>query len=81
VELEGKQPIINTLLNPAHHMKGICENERICLEVRRMSVRGYGWILVHDEPHKAHGCMTAQQECVRVRAGKDRVCISYTEMI
>jgi len=36
---------------------------------------------VREEPYKLRGSMKARQECVGPRAGKDRLCISYNEMM
>ena len=80
LELEGRQPIIKTPPHVAWHPKGIREKERFWLEVRRERVTGCEWLPSHDEPHKLHGSMKDRQECMRPRAGKDRVCISYNEM-
>jgi len=44
-------------------------------------MRGYEGIPGHDEPHILRGSTKARQECMRPRAGKDRVCISYIEMM
>ena len=81
VEIEGRLPIINTPPHLAWHPKGILEKEWFWLEERRKRVRGYEGKPGHDEPHKLHRSMKAWQECVRPRAGKDRVCISYNAMM
>jgi len=65
VELEDKQPIINTPLHLAWHPKGILEKQRFLLEEGRKRVRGYGWIPGHDEPHKLRGSMNVWKECMR----------------
>jgi hypothetical protein len=80
VQLVRRQPIINTPPHLASYLKGIHEKEMFLLEERRKRVRGYEGISGHDEPHKFRGSMNAWQECVRPRARKDRVCISYNEM-
>jgi len=61
VELEGRQPIINTPLHLAGHPKGIGEKEWFWLKERRKRVRGYEGIPGHDEPHKLCGSMKAWQ--------------------
>jgi len=62
VELEGRQPIINTSSHLAWYPKRIREKEWFYLEEGRKRVRGYGGIPGHDEPHKLLGSMKAQQE-------------------
>jgi len=81
VELEGSQPIINTPPHLMWHPKGIREKDRFWLKEYRKRVRGYEGIPGHDELHKLRGSMNAWQECMGPRAGKDRVCISYNEMM
>jgi len=44
-------------------------------------VRGNKGIPRHNESHKLLGSMKARQECMRPRAGKDGVCISYNAMM
>jgi len=65
VELEGRQPIINTPPHLTWHPKGILEKERFLLEERRKRVRGYAGIPGHDELHKLRGSMNAWKECMR----------------
>ena len=65
VELEGRQPIINTLPHLAKHPKRILEKEPFWLEERRKRVRGYDGIPGHDEPHQLRGSINAWQECMR----------------
>jgi hypothetical protein len=81
LELEGRQPIINSLPHLAWHPKGIPEKEQFCLKPCMKRVSGYATIPGHDELHKLHESMNARQEYMRHRAGKDRVCISYNEMM
>jgi len=81
VELERRQPIINIPPHLTWRLKAILEKEWFWLEERRNRVRGYDRIPGHDEPHKLRGSMKAREECVRARAGKDRVCISYNVMM
>jgi hypothetical protein len=65
VELEGRQPIINTPPHLAWHPKGILEKEQFWLEERRKRVRGYERIPGRDDLHKFRGSMNAWQEFVR----------------
>jgi len=44
-------------------------------------VRGYERIPGHDKLHKMGGSMNTWEECVRPRAGKDQVWISYNVMM
>jgi len=81
VYLEGRQPIIMTPPHLVWHPKGILEQERLRLEGRRKMVRGYERIPGNDGPHTLSGSMNARLECVRPRAGKDGVSISYNEMM
>jgi len=76
LELQGRQPIMKTPPHLAWHPKGIRENERFWLEDHRKRVRGSEGIPSDNEPHKLCGSMKAQQECMKPRAGKDRLCIS-----
>jgi len=61
LELEGRQPIINTPPHLARHTKGILETELFWLGEHRMRVRGYEGIPRHDEPHKLRGSTKAWQ--------------------
>ena len=81
MELDARQPIMNTLPHVAWHPKGIFEKELFWLEEHRNRVRHYERMPGHHEPHTLCGSKKALQECMRLRAGKDRVCISYNEMI
>jgi hypothetical protein len=69
-ELEGREPIINTLPRLLWHPMELCEKER------RKRVRRSDRLPGHGEPHKLPGSMNARQEYMEPRAGKDRVCIS-----
>jgi hypothetical protein len=81
VDVEARQHILITRPHLVWHLKGILEIERFRLEEHRKRVKGYERIPGHDKPHKLRGSMNARQECVRPRAGKDRLCISYNEMM
>jgi len=48
---------------------------------RRKRVKGYQGISGLDQPYKLRGSMKAPQGCVRPRAGKERVGISYNGMM
>jgi len=63
------------------HPKGICEKEPFGLEEHRKMVRGYEVVPGHDEPRKLRVSMNPQQEGMGPRAGNDKLCISYNEMI
>jgi len=63
------------------HLKGIGTKEQFWHEKHRKMVREYEGVLSCEEPHKLCGSMKAGQKCVGQRAGKDRLCISYNEMI
>jgi hypothetical protein len=52
VELEGRQPIINTPPHLTWYPKGNHRKERFYLMECRKRVRGYEGIPGHDEPHK-----------------------------
>jgi len=65
VNLEGRQPIINTPPHLAWHPKRTLEKEPFCVKECRMRVRGYEGIPGHDEPHKLRGSINAWQECMR----------------
>ena len=45
LELEGRQPIINTPPHLAWHLKGIRQKERFWLEERRQMVKGSKYIV------------------------------------
>jgi hypothetical protein len=82
VKLEASQPIINSLPHLTWHLTGIIENEWLWPAEGRPKVRGYEGIPGDDdEPHELRGSKIARQECVRPRAVKDRVWISYNEMM
>jgi hypothetical protein len=59
LELEGRQPIVNTPPHLAWHPKGIREKERFWIVERRKRVRGCEGIPGHDEPHKLRGSMSS----------------------
>jgi len=65
VDLEARQPIINTPPHLTWHPNGTLEKERFCLDEQRKRVRGYEGIPGHDEPHKLCVSMNALQECMR----------------
>jgi len=65
----------------SRHPKGIGENERFWLNERRTRLRGYEVVPGWEEPHKLRGSMNARPACVRPRSGKDRLCISYNEIV
>jgi len=48
---------------------------------RRKRASVYQGIPGHDVLHKLHGSMNAWQEYMRQWAGKDRVCMSYNELM
>jgi len=73
--------MINSLPHLVWHPSGICETEQFCLKERRKRVSGYEGIPGYDELHKLHGSINNWQEYMRRRGGKDRVCISYNEMM
>ena len=81
LELEGRQPMINSPPHLVWHPKGIRVKEQFCLKEHRKRVSGYEGIPGYDELQKLHGSLNAWQEYMRRRAGKDRVCISYNEMM
>jgi len=81
LEVEGRQPIIDSPPHLACHPKGIREKKQSWLKECRKRVSGYNGIPGHDELHKLHGSPNARQEYMRRRAGKDGVCISYHEMM
>jgi len=63
------------------HPKGIRQNEQFWFEEGGKRVREYEGIPGCEEPHKLRGSMKARQECMPPRAGKDRLCISFNEMM
>jgi len=81
LELEGRQPMINSPPHPGWYPKGIREKDMFCLKECRKWVSGYERIPCYNELHKLHGYINAWQEYMRQRAGRDRVCISYNEMM
>jgi len=81
VELESRQPIINTPPHLALHPMRVPKKEAFRLEECRKRVRGYEGILGHVEQHKLLGSLKARQGCVRPRSVKGRVCISYNVML
>jgi len=66
LELESRQPIINTPPRLEWHSKGVHEKERIWLKQLGKRVRGYEEIPGHDEPPTLHVLMKAWPECVRI---------------
>jgi hypothetical protein len=81
VELEGRQPIINTPLHLASHSNRILEKELWWIEEGRRRVKVHEETSVHDGPHKLRGPMIARHGCVSPRAGKECLCISYNVMM
>jgi hypothetical protein len=78
-EIEGREPIVNTPPHLSRHPKGIREKVRFWLEEHRKRVRGYDTIPGREEPRES---TKSRKECMRPRAGKDRVCISlYGKMM
>jgi hypothetical protein len=66
---------------PRMASKGTLDEGWFWLKECRKSVRGYEGVLGHGESSKLRDSINASQECMRPRAGTDRVCISYNEMM
>jgi len=60
VEVECRQPMINTLPHLAWNPQGVVEKELFWLVVHRLRVTGYEGIPLQDEPHKLCVLMKAQ---------------------
>jgi len=79
--VEGSEPIINTPLHLWQHLKGIHEKQQFKLEDYMKRVSRCDRVLSHDKPQTLCGSVKAWQECMVPSAGKDRVCISYNEIM
>jgi len=80
-KLDGSKHMINTLPHLSRYPNGIGQKEWLLLKVCNERVRGCYAVLCCDEQHRLHGLMKPRQECKWPRAVKDRVCISYNEMM
>jgi hypothetical protein len=81
VELEDRQPIINTPPQLTSHLMRISYKALSCPKEHRNTVTGYAGIPSHYESLKMRGSLKAQQRCMRPRSGKERVCIAYNAMM
>ena len=97
VKLGGRLPNINIPPYLAWHPKGILQTDRFWIEECRKRVRGYdgvpgrdgpqtAWIYecfarLREQPHKLRRSVKTRTESMGPRAGKDRGCISYNEMM
>jgi hypothetical protein len=81
VELESRQPTINSPLHLASRLTGIPKRAPFWLVERTKTVRGYEAIPSRFDPHNLRVSLKARQGCVRPRSGKRRVCISYNAMM
>jgi hypothetical protein len=87
MELEGTEPIINTLPHLSQHQKGIREKERFWLEERRKRVRGYDRVPGREELHNCvdlrnlENLAMANQITSALQAGRLRIIARFTTII
>jgi len=65
----------------SQYRERIRNNEQLWREEYRKRVRGHDGVLGCEEPHKLRRYNKAWQECLQTSVGKDRLCISYNEMM
>jgi hypothetical protein len=81
VELESRQPTINSPPHIASHLMGIPKRVPFWLVERTKTVRGYEAITSRFDTYNLSVSLKDRQGCVRPRSGKRRVCISYNAMM
>lgn len=81
IELECREPIIDTLPHLAWHSHGICVKVQFRLEQNRKRVRGCDRLSSCCKQQEPRGSGRAWQQCVGPRGGNHRVCVMlYDEM-